>query len=148
MDGQPVSRPQPEPDECSRPYWDGLREHRLRLQRCSVCGAVRHYPRPLCAHCHAFEHDWLEAKGRGRVHSWTVCHHAFHPAFRGDVPYVMLTVDLEEGVRVQAPLRGAAAEAATGQIRIGTAVRIVFEDVSADLTLPAFRLADSAPGDD
>lgn len=148
MGGQTVPRPEPDPDEGSRPYWEGLREHCLLLQRCTACGEVRHYPRPLCARCHAFEHDWVEACGRGRVHSWTVCHHAFHPAFRDDVPYVMITVDLEEGVRVQAPLRGGTAAALTGQMRIGTAVRIAFEDVSADLALPAFRLADSGSGND
>lgn len=38
-------RPHPTPD--SKPYWDGLRERRLPLQRDADCGAVRHYPRPV-----------------------------------------------------------------------------------------------------
>jgi uncharacterized OB-fold protein len=42
---------------------------------------------------------WKDANGHGTVHSWTVAHHAFHPAFAADLPYTLVTVDLEEGVR-------------------------------------------------
>lgn len=135
-------RPRPAPTPESQPYWDGLREHRLRLQRCRACGTLRHYPRPLCAACHTFEHDWVEASGRGVVHSWTVSHHAFHPAFRADTPYVTVTVDLEEGVRAQGPLRDADAAA----LAPGVPVEVCFEDVDDALTLPAFRLAATSDG--
>ncbi len=77
------------------------------LQSCGACGKVRHYPRPLCDACYSFDVRWIDAKGRGTVHSWTVTHHAFHPGFKADLPYVLVTVDLTEGVRMQAPLRGA-----------------------------------------
>jgi uncharacterized OB-fold protein len=33
------------------------------------------------------------------VHSWTVAHYAYHPAFAPDLPYTLVTVDLDEGVR-------------------------------------------------
>ena len=33
-------------------------------------------------------------------------HHAFHPGFKADVPYMLLTVDLAEGVRMNAQARG------------------------------------------
>ena len=48
---------------------------------------------------------WLDASGNGRVHSWTVTHHAFHPGFKPDLPYTLVTVDLDEGVRMKAQLR-------------------------------------------
>ena len=67
------------------------------------------------------------------MHSWTVAHHAFHPAFKADLPYILITVDLPEGVRLMAPFRGA--EAA---LRLELPVRLIFEDLSPDLTLPAF----------
>ncbi|MEQ8231143.1 MAG: OB-fold domain-containing protein [Gammaproteobacteria bacterium] len=131
-------KPRPEPTALSAPYWDGLRAHRLLLQRCSRCGQVRHYPRPVCDACYAMEYDWVEASRVGRVHSWTVCHHAFDPAFKAELPYVLVTVDLDEGVRVQAPLRGAGDDA----LRLDRAVAIDFEDVDETLTLPCVRLAD------
>lgn len=130
------ARPLPEPTAESQPYWDGLRAHRLLLQQCSDCGVVRHYPRAMCAHCHSFAVRWIDAAGHGRVHSWTVAHHAFHPAFKRDLPYALVTVDLPEGVRVLAPFRGAEAE-----LRLDLAVRLVFEDISPELTLPAFVAA-------
>lgn len=130
-------KPVPEPGPDTQPYWDGLRAGRLVLQRCADCGQLRHYPRPLCAHCYSFDVDWIEASGRGTIHSWCVCHHPFNPGFKAETPYLLLTVDLAEGVRMQAPLRGAAAE----DLSIGQAVVVVYEARSQALTLPAFRLA-------
>ncbi len=96
----------PEPTPHSARYWEGLNEHRLLLQQCPRCGKVRHYPQPMCPVCHSMEVAWIEASGRGTVHSWTMTHHAFHPGVRGDLPYLLATVDLEEGVRMNAQLRG------------------------------------------
>lgn len=48
---------------------------------------------------------WMDASGNERVHSWTVTHHAFHPELKSDLPYALVTVDLDEGVRMQAQLR-------------------------------------------
>lgn len=67
---------------------------------------LRHYPRLLCDRCYSTEAAWHEASGRGRIHSWTVAHHAFHPAFAADLPYTLLTVDLEAGVRALGRWRG------------------------------------------
>ena len=101
------AKPVPEPTPESRPYWQGLAEGRLMLQRCADCGRVRHYPRPLCDACHSFATDWVEASGAATLHSWTVAHHPYHPAFRGELPYTVVTADLPEGVRMVAQLRDA-----------------------------------------
>jgi uncharacterized protein len=127
-------RPLPEPTHESKPYWDALSQGRLVLQQCAACGKVRHYPRPVCDDCYAMETTWLEATGRGRVYSFTVTHHPFHPGFKSEVPYILVTVELDEGVRMNAPLRATAPHA----VQIGMPVRIVFERVRDDLTLPAF----------
>ena len=129
-------KPRPEPTPDSQPFWDALNAHLLVFQRCTQCGQTRHYPRPVCDSCFSMEYDWMEASGRGTVYSWTVNHHAFHPAFKADTPYVTVTVDMEEGVLMQAPLIGVLGEA----LSIGLAVEIDYEDVSKDLTLPRFRL--------
>jgi uncharacterized OB-fold protein len=41
---------------------------------------------------------WVEASGRGTVHRRTVTSHPFHPGWKGDLPSVLVTADLEEGV--------------------------------------------------
>jgi uncharacterized OB-fold protein len=129
-----VTKPLPEPTPESQPYWDGLKAHRLLLQACARCGTRRFYPRPMCEACYAMECTWIEASGRGAVHSWTVTHHPFHPAFKGEVPYLLATVDLEEGVRMNAQVRGIAPEA----MRIGLPVKVGYEQAAGDLVLPVF----------
>ena len=99
-------KPQPQMSELSRPYWEAAAEGRLVLQSCAACGKVRHYPRLLCDRCYSDAVDWKDASGRGTVHSWTVAHHAFHPAFAAELPYTLVTVDLDEGVRALGIWRG------------------------------------------
>lgn len=127
----------PEPTHESKLYWDALNEGRLLLQKCARCGKVRHYPRPMCDGCHSFETQWIEASGRGSIHSWTITHHPFHSAYKAELPYVLVTVDLEEGVRMQARLHAPV----DTPLKIGLPVRVVFEAAKPGLTLPAFELA-------
>ena len=94
-----VPKPLPQVSEVSRPYWEAAAEGRLLLQRCGKCATIRHYPRLLCSACYSDAVDWTEASGHGTVHSWTVAHHAFHKAFAAQLPYTLVTVDLDEGVR-------------------------------------------------
>ena len=129
------TKPVPEPTPESRPYWEGLAEGRLMLQRCADCGRVRHYPRPLCDACHSFATDWVEASGAAVLHSWTVAHHPYHPAFRAEVPYVLATAELAEGVRMVAQLRDAATP------RLGMPLRIGFEPAGEGLVLPVLHPA-------
>jgi uncharacterized OB-fold protein len=65
-------------------------------------------------------------------------HDAFLPAFRADVPYVVVDVELEEqpGLRVV----GRLVDGADTPLRIGAAVETVFEDVAPGVAVPHFRL--------
>ena len=141
MDSALPPKPRPEPTPESLPYWEGLRHRRLMLQRCARCGRVRHYPRPMCDGCHSLSVEWIEASGAASVHSWTVAHHAFHPAFRPELPYVLVTADLPEGVRLLARLRGAEADI----LSPGLPLRVGFEDAGDGLVLPVLRPC-GAPG--
>ena len=125
-------RPAPEPTIDSKPYWDGLKEHRLLLQQCGNCGLVRHYPRPMCDACHSLEVRWIESSRQGRLYAWTEVHHPFVPGFREEIPYVMATVELEEGVRLQCQMLGAEADA----LKLDLPVEIVFREVQDGLVLP------------
>ena len=129
-------KPLPEPSRGTQPFWDGLKAHRLVLQRCTACHKVRHYPRPMCDACHSMESDWVEASGKGTVYSWTVAHYPFHPGFKCDLPYVVLTVEMECGVRMVAPM----AENDPSLLSVGRAVVLEFDDVSDSVTLPRFSL--------
>ena len=106
--------PVPQPDVDSAFYWAGLREHRLLLQECEACGRRRFPPMPACPYCADPRSHVAEASGRAKVYSWIVVHHAFQPAFASQVPYTILTVDLEEGPRMVARLEGDSSELAAG----------------------------------
>ncbi|MDH4377374.1 MAG: zinc ribbon domain-containing protein [Ramlibacter sp.] len=114
------ARPSPVGSPLTAPYWEAAARGQLLLQQCADCGKVRHYPRLLCDGCFSDQTRWMPASGRGRVHSWTHCHHAFHPAFAPELPYTLVTIDLEEGVRALGRWRG-------GGLAIGDAVEGHFE---------------------
>lgn len=129
-----AERPLPHPSELSQPYWQGTAEGRLLIQTCANCGKLRHYPRWLCDACHSFEVRWTPASGRARVHSWTVAHHPFHGAFAAELPYTLVTVDLEEGVRAL----GRYADPAGAGLRIGLPVRLEMRPAAEGIGLPWF----------
>lgn len=122
-------------DSDSRPYWEGLAQGELRIQRCNACAKAVFYPRALCPHCYADQLSWIVASGKGTIYSYTVAHQAFGP-FAADVPFVVALIELEEGVRMMSRLLDAPRE----RVTIGAAVRVTFEKVEEDLTLPYFRL--------
>ncbi len=130
------AKPLPQPTIDSKPFWDGLKEHRMVLQKCADCGRVRHYPRPVCDACLSMEVEWAEASGRGTVYSWTETHHPFHAGFRGETPYILVTVDLDEGVRMQSQL----IDASIDELHVGLPVEVVYMDATDEVTLPLLRI--------
>lgn len=102
-------KPAPPISELSRPYWEAAARGELLLQRCRGCGKVRHYPRLLCDQCYSDAAEWIASSGKGTIHSWTIAHHAFHAAFAAELPYTLITIDLDEGVRALGRWRGDAA---------------------------------------
>ena len=127
-------RPMPVPTRESQAYWDGLREGKLMLQHCMNCGKVRHYPRPVCPHCFSLESEFKPAPLTGTLHAWTVCHHPFNFFFKASAPYIVALVDMDAGVRINAQLLGAEAAG----LKIGQPMRLQFEPVAQDITLPYF----------
>lgn len=122
-------------DSDSRPYWEGLAQHILRIQRCSSCQQAVFYPRGICPHCHSDQLVWITATGRGTIYSYTVAHQAFG-LFAEQVPFIVAMVELEEGVRLMTRIIDAPRE----QVKIGAAVTVSFTNVGENLTLPYFRL--------
>ena len=133
-----TSKPAPHPSPLTQPYWEGAAQGVLRIQHCADCGKARHYPRYICDACHSFETVWKESGGRGTVHSWTVAHHAFHPGFAGELPYTLVVVDLEEGVRAL----GRYAEPSGEGLRLGLPVRLGFIEGGGGYRLPTFSPED------
>jgi uncharacterized OB-fold protein len=131
------TKPVPEPDEASRPWYDGARRHELMLQRCTVCGTAMAPVKPRCIACFAPSPEWVAAVGRGALYTYTIVHQPY-PGFADEVPYNVAVIELEEGVRVTANVIGCEND----ELRIGMALEVVFDDITDEITLPRFRPAD------
>jgi len=130
--------PAPVVNADSAPYWEGARNDTLLLQQCSDCGTLRFFPRYLCTECGSDNTDWVEAAGRGTIHSFTVVHRAAFPEFQERTPYVVALIDLEEGPRMMTNIVGSDAL----EVAIGDAVTVEFEDRGGDgAKVPQFRRA-------
>ena len=136
-DAAGVAKPGPDLEGLTGEYYGFCARGELRFQRCDDCGAWRHPPRVLCAACASPRWSWQRSTGRGRVFTWTVVHQAMHPAFASDVPYAVVVVETDEGVRVAANLHDAAPDV----LRLDLPVEVEFERRDETLTVPAFRPA-------
>lgn len=137
-------RPVPEPDPDSAPFWEGVKQGRLLVQRCTACGRHRFPPGEACPDCLSREADWVEVCGRGRVYSWIVVRHPIpREIFAEEVPYIVALIDLEEGVRIASNLVDIEPEA----VRDGMEVALLFRRSGNERQLHAFRPADEASGE-
>ncbi len=113
----------------------------LALQQCAACGRVQHPPEDVCAVCGGMAFGEVVAAPCGRVHSYTVVHHAVHTALEPYVPYAVVLVALDEiaAVRVVGNLVGTAVE----DVHIGLPVVAMWEERPADdgtvVRLPQWR---------
>jgi len=89
-------------------------------------------------HCLSFDSDWISLAPRGTLYSYTVVYHAVVPAFAADVPYINARVTIGgTGDRVHLP--GILVDCSLEQVAVGMPVRVLFDDVTSDCSLPKFQ---------
>ncbi|HSD54944.1 MAG TPA: OB-fold domain-containing protein [Burkholderiales bacterium] len=132
------AKPLPPNDPANRPFWEGANRGVLVLQRCLDCGRHRFPAARYCVQCHGERSAWVATSGAGVVESHCTFHRAYWPAFEGDVPYEVVQVKLDEGVRLFSNLVGVPRE----QIRTGMRVRASFDPVTPAVTLVKFAPAE------
>jgi uncharacterized protein len=103
------------PDPPGRVYDQHLQEGRLSFQRCGACERAVFFPRVICPHCGADALDWEPSTGRGRIYASTTVY------ARGEKPYNVALVDMDEGVRLMTRVVGIPPD----DVRIGMAVRVL-----------------------
>jgi uncharacterized protein len=136
------SRPVPEPDPVSAPYWAAANHGKLVVQRCGSCRRYQFPPRPGCSHCGAADVAFRAVTGRGRVYSYAVVHQTRVALLRGTEPFLVAIVELEESpdALVMGNLLGVRPEDA----RVGLPVEVEFEQVTDGCRIPQFRLSGGA----
>jgi uncharacterized OB-fold protein len=114
-------------------YWEGAREEKLMIQRCSHCRHWIHFPEPRCPHCASNELCFEPVSGCGHVESYSIVERSFVQGF--DTPYALAWIALPEqaGLRVLANI----IDCPLASIQINQAVHCVFEQ-RGEFTLPQF----------
>lgn len=129
------SKPVPEVTPELAPFFEAAKRHELAVQRCTACGTLRFPARAACNRCMARESTWVPVAGTGRVFSVAVMHQANHPGFEAILPYAVVVVELDCGVRMISNVIDCPAH----QVAIGMPVEVAFEARSPEVTLPVFR---------
>ena len=132
-----MKKPLPTPDGDTAAFWAGMRDGKLLLQHCGKCNNVQYYQQQLCRECGSEELVYKAASGAGTVHSFSVVHRAPGPAFKDELPYAVLLVELAEGPRMISSYTGGPAAEVTFEMN----VQLVFDKISDEITLPRFKRA-------
>lgn len=127
----------PKVNKVDERFWQAAANEKFLLQKCKSCGKLQFFPRVACVECFG-ELDWIESKGTGKIHSFTLVRVPRNPAFKDEVPIYYINVILDEGVIIESKLVGGSKE----KVRIGDRVRAVFQPThDPAIKLPCFELA-------
>jgi hypothetical protein len=127
-----MTAPLPTIEGANKPFWEGLRRREVRVQHCGSCGLPRFPAARYCPRCQSEQSEWRAVAAKGHVETWCVFHQRY---FEGiDVPYTVIQVRLDCGVRFFSNPAGIAAAA----LAIDLPVEAVFEDVTPEVTLLKF----------
>ena len=134
--------PRPARDGLDAPFWEGLRDERLLLQRCRACSRWQWGPEWICHRCHSFDVGYEAVPAEGRIYSFERVWHPVHSALREQGPYLVVLVEIPQadGVRLVGNLLGDPVQ----DVPIGAAVTGVFEhhhDHDPPFTLLQWRRA-------
>jgi len=120
----------------AQPFWEGCKQHQLRLPRCT-CGTYVWFPQPRCAACGSDGIKWVEVSGRATLFTWTTVHRSFVPGHQSRLPYMTGIVELVEdpALRLASFLVGFDAQ----RPKLGMPLRVDFEEIENGIVLPVFR---------
>jgi uncharacterized OB-fold protein len=128
-------------DQWTKPFWDAAADARLVAPRCADCGTFRMPPTPFCPTCQSQRLDWVELSGDGTVYSYSIVTRALIPGTEDALPYITAVIALAGagGARlisniVDVPIDG---------VRIGDAVRVVWDDEASGIAVPRFVLLEA-----
>lgn len=126
-----AQRPLPEADEVNTsPFWSGLREGYLMLQRCATCDALRYPAAPLCPECLAAGFSWTEVPAGGSLWSFVTYHRDLSGGAADILPYTIGVVQIDGGIGVTARVDEPAAT-----LSVGDQMCARYEEVSPAVTL-------------
>jgi uncharacterized OB-fold protein len=134
-------------DEDALPFYEATREGVLKIQRCVDTGRWIFPPRPVSPWGEHHAPEWAEIEGTGTIWSYVVPHPPLLPYFAQSAPYnvILVALDADPTIRLTGNLLteegGGIGAFDPTQIEIGARVRVVFDKLDDDWTLPRWVLA-------
>jgi uncharacterized OB-fold protein len=103
-------------------FWRKIRyRYNLVGTYCENCNTYYYPPRNLCPKCRRKSKiKEVQLSGKGRVVSWSVVHDAVE-SFKMLKPYIVALIELDEGVKITAPL-----DCKPEEVKEGMRVKAVF----------------------
>ena len=123
-------------------FWEALKEHRFILP-CDDKGKPFWYPRKYAPGTLS-ETSWSDASGNGTVYTYSTHFIGPSKAYKGDPPHIVALIDLDEGPRMMTILvkdEEGYPSLDPEDVKIGMKVRIIFDDVMDEITMPKFTPA-------
>ena len=127
-------------DEANRDFFTS---GKIVLRECTACKTIQHPPEELCHMCGGYEFRGREVAGTGTIYSHTVVRHPIHPGLSERVPYIVVLVSLDELPAVR--ITGNLLEAGPEEVRVGLAVRAVWEEIPDPESGETLRLPQWVP---
>ena len=139
-DWSKVERPIPAPSALTKPFWEGTKNGVLLFQHCQSCGNWQHPPAPTCTNCVSTDLQFEPVEGNGAIFSYTLMYHAGDRRFATAIPYASIIVELDQAKGVL--MAGNLLDVPCTEAKVGRRVKVVFEKLNDDITLPQFKLAE------
>jgi len=132
-----LSRPIPRPSVYvdTQPFWDAAKRGKLALQFCLDTKRFQHYPRPVSIFTGSRNLEWREVSGKGTIYACTVIR-VPGPGLEGRLPLSVVTVELDEGVRII----GNVLNVDPDTVAIGQRVEVAWDRIADDVQYPAFNV--------
>jgi uncharacterized OB-fold protein len=130
-------KPLPQADPVTAPFWESVKAHEMKIQRCNDTGKFFFYPRGMSPFTLSDNISWEPVSGKGRVHAFSIVYNNRAPGFADEIPYVVAMIELDEGPRMMSNLIDI--EPDPDHVKIGMPVEVVYDDVTDEVTLPKFR---------
>ena len=123
--------PLPQPTEHTQPFWDGLRQRKVRIQYSPSSDQWVFYPRSHAPASLADDLEWRDIPGVGTLYTYTIARRPTAAEFAGHAPQIIAVVELDEGPRLTSTL----VNVDERDIRVGMRLQPVFDDVDEHTTL-------------
>ena len=124
----------PELTELTEFFWRSGEDRKLRFQRCSDCGELRHPPSAVCPYCRSLDWTAAEVSGRAVVAGFTLNEQMWIPSFPPPYLIAIVAIDEDDRIRLTTNLVNVGAD----DVFVGMKVQVTFEHTE-DVWIPLFE---------